>query len=74
MIDTLMKYRDRASSSGVLDELGLEEGSYVIMTLHRPSNVDVKANFVSILNALSEIHQRVKIVFPMHPRWISAGK
>ena len=68
MIDTLMKYRDRASSSGILDELSLESGSYVIMTLHRPSNVDVKANFVSILNALSEIQQRIKIVFSMHPR------
>ena len=38
------------------------------MTLHRPSNVDVKSNFVKILNALAEIQRLIKIVFPIHPR------
>jgi len=68
MIDTLLKYKERASSDAITDELGLEKHSYVLMTLHRPSNVDIKANFVNILNALAEIQQQIKIVFPMHPR------
>ena len=70
MIDTLIKYKDKASAaaSGIMDELGLEKGSYVIMTLHRPSNVDVKSNFADILKALLEIQNRIKIVFPIHPR------
>ena len=38
------------------------------MTLHRPSNVDVKENFEKLLNAFSEIEQDLKIVFPIHPR------
>ena len=67
-IDTLMKYKDKASFTGILGELGVESGSYVIMTLHRPSNVDIKANFVSILRALAEIQEQIKILFPMHPR------
>lgn len=68
MIDTLMKYKEQASSSGIIDELGLTKDSYVLMTLHRPSNVDSRANFVKILNALEEIQQKTKTVFSMHPR------
>jgi UDP-N-acetylglucosamine 2-epimerase (non-hydrolysing) len=68
MIDTLMKYKDKASSDSMLNDLNLERHSYVLMTLHRPSNVDVKSNFVKILNALAEIQRLIKIVFPIHPR------
>ena len=68
MIDTLLKYRDTASSNGILNELGLEKRSYALMTLHRPSNVDVKANLVNILNALAEVQRWIKIVFSIHPR------
>jgi len=67
-IDTLLKYKDQASSNEILDELGLDRESYALMTLHRPSNVDDEANFVDILNALEKIQQRIKLVFPMHPR------
>ena len=67
-IDTLLKYKDQASSSEILDELGLDRESYVLMTLHRPSNVDDKANLMDILDALEKIQRRIKLVFPMHPR------
>ena len=67
-IDTLLKYRDQSSCCGILDELGLDRRSYALMTLHRPSNVDIKANFVNILDALAEVQQRVKLIFPMYPR------
>src|SRR5262245_22280153 len=39
MIDTLLRHRERAAASRVLDELGLESGGYALVTLHRPSNV-----------------------------------
>ena len=68
MIDTLMKYREKALSDQVWKEFGLEKNSYILMTLHRPSNVDIKANLVSILDALAEIQRRIKIIFPIHPR------
>ena len=67
-IDTLLKYKEKASSSGILERLELDKRSYALMTLHRPSNVDVKANFVDILNALAEVQRRTKIIFPIHPR------
>src|SRR5207253_2409917 len=40
MIDTLLKHRERARSSGILSTLGLAPKAYAVCTLHRPSNVD----------------------------------
>ena len=68
MVDTLMKYREKASSNGILQELGLTKGSYALMTLHRPANVDVKVNLAGILDALEEIQRSIKIVLSIHPR------
>ena len=68
MIDTLMKYREKASSNGILKDLGLDNKSYALMTLHRPSNVDVKENLSGILDALEEIQRSIKIVLSIHPR------
>ena len=68
MVDTLMKYKEKASSNEILQELGLVKGSYTLMTLHRPSNVDIKENLVGILNGLEEIQHSIKIVLSIHPR------
>src|SRR5690554_970358 len=40
MIDTLLKHRSRFQKPAVWDKIGLEEKNYLVMTLHRPSNVD----------------------------------
>jgi len=68
MIDSLMTQLDRARQSSVLTTLDLQEKSYAVLTLHRPSNVDEQAAFVRILDALEEIARRLPIVFPAHPR------
>ncbi|HDL64217.1 MAG TPA: UDP-N-acetyl glucosamine 2-epimerase, partial [Proteobacteria bacterium] len=68
MIDTLLKNRERAESSTVLEKHGLTPGSYAVLTLHRPSNVDDPEVFLSILNALSVIQNDMPIIFPLHPR------
>src|SRR5881394_1038006 len=68
MIDSLMTQLDRARQSSVLKTLELQEKSYAVLTLHRPSNVDEPAAFVRILDALEEIALRLPIVFPAHPR------
>jgi len=79
MIDTLMKYKEKAvldARHWMLDTApayaggasSIDHPEYALMTLHRPSNVDIKANFVNILNALAEVQQRIRIIFPMHPR------
>jgi UDP-N-acetylglucosamine 2-epimerase (non-hydrolysing) len=72
MIDSLIRHIDLARKSYTLRELGLQQGrdieKYCLVTLHRPSNVDEKAGFEAILNALSIISRKIKVVFPMHPR------
>ncbi|MHC4731799.1 MAG: UDP-N-acetyl glucosamine 2-epimerase, partial [Planctomycetota bacterium] len=68
MIDSLVANLERAQSSRVLDELGLSPGSFGVLTLHRPSNVDDPATLLSIMGALHRISRRLPIVFSCHPR------
>jgi UDP-N-acetylglucosamine 2-epimerase (non-hydrolysing) len=68
MIDTLLAARDRARASDVLTRLGLAEGEYGLVTLHRPSNVDDPAQLRALLAVLDEVAKRVKLCFPIHPR------
>jgi UDP-N-acetylglucosamine 2-epimerase (non-hydrolysing) len=68
MIDTLLAARDRARALPVLEPLGLASGSYALLTLHRPSNVDDPATLIQILGALDRVAADLPIVFPVHPR------
>ncbi len=72
MIDTLVRLLPRADPSVLLKTLGLMTilgpRSFVLVTLHRPSNVDDDAMLTDLLRALTEIAQTVPVVFPMHPR------
>ena len=68
MIDTLMANKAKADQSSVLKTLGLAPNSYAVLTLHRPSNVDVRDTFLKILDALEEVQHRLPIIFPIHPR------
>ena len=68
MIDSLLKHRDSAERSTVLHDLKLESKRYGLITLHRPSNVDIKENLENILGALLQLQRDLPLVFPMHPR------
>lgn len=68
MIDSLIKNLERARQSTIKSRLGLAEGSYAVLTLHRPSNVDNRQTFEGILDALEAISRSLPIVFPVHPR------
>jgi len=68
MIDTLLKHKERTKSSTILSDLKLMPRSYGVLTLHRPSNVDDKKAFQSMLDALFEIARKISIIFPCHPR------
>jgi len=70
MIDTLLRHRERALALDVLGEYGLQPQGYALLTLHRPSNVDVPQVLSGILNALAEIQARLPILFPAHPRTV----
>jgi UDP-N-acetylglucosamine 2-epimerase (non-hydrolysing) len=70
MIDTLLRHRERALALGALGEHGLEAQRYALLTLHRPSNVDVPQVLSGILDALARIQTRLPILFPAHPRTV----
>jgi UDP-N-acetylglucosamine 2-epimerase (non-hydrolysing) len=68
MIDSLLTHLPAAKATGILGKLGVTPGSYAVLTLHRPSNVDDPQVFRDLLGALEEIQREVPIVFPVHPR------
>lgn len=68
MIDSLQVAKDRAKKLTTYANLGLKKKDYVLLTLHRPENVDDKKIFAGILGALREVQEKVGIIFPVHPR------
>ena len=68
MIDSLVQHLQKASQENTLKDMQVEPDQYVLMTLHRPSNVDNKENFIKILNAVQTIKKDYPIIFPIHPR------
>jgi UDP-N-acetylglucosamine 2-epimerase (non-hydrolysing) len=68
MIDSLLGYLDRAERSDSLERLSLGAGGYVLVTLHRPSNVDHASTFAGIFGALARVAASLPVVFPVHPR------
>jgi UDP-N-acetylglucosamine 2-epimerase (non-hydrolysing) len=70
MIDSIELLRDRIESDEIVGELGLEPAGYVLATLHRPSNVDVREPLAEAVAALGEVARRIPVVFPAHPRTV----
>jgi len=73
MIDSLLRHRDLAAKSPILDRLGLPRSGaacrpYGVLTLHRPSNVDDPETLQGILSAVSEFAAELPVFFPIHPR------
>ena len=67
MIDTLFRHQPMATLDRVADRVNVKDGGYAVLTLHRPSNVDVLETF-RILTAVAEIAAGLPVVFPVHPR------
>jgi len=68
MIDSLVYYLPKAEKSKVLEDYELEKGKYILVTMHRPSNVDNEDGLRGLMNMLNELAKEHKILFPMHPR------
>lgn len=68
MIDSLLSVLPRARSLGMCERLKVRSGSYVLATLHRPSNVDDPERLALLLRVLVRVAQDRPVVFPMHPR------
>lgn len=74
MIDTLFQFLPIADKSDILTKMSLSPKEYILITMHRPSNVDTRDNLEAILKAFAEIQDKAKIVFPMHPRTLGRIK
>ncbi len=72
MIDTLMTHRDAVAAPQLLGNLGLTPRGYLVVTLHRPSNVDDPARLGAIVRALAD--SPLPVVFPIHPRTRAAAE
>jgi UDP-N-acetylglucosamine 2-epimerase (non-hydrolysing) len=68
MIDTLLKHRPRFRKPSVFDEIPLEDGRYIVLTLHRPANVDEENTLRELIDEIMNHSQDLPVVFPVHPR------
>lgn len=68
MIDTLLKQRPNFQKPQIWDEIGLKEKNYIVMTLHRPANVDEESKLKELLDEIIAHSQDLPLVFPVHPR------
>jgi UDP-N-acetylglucosamine 2-epimerase (non-hydrolysing) len=68
MIDTLMAQLPRIRDMALPARLGLEPAQFIVVTLHRPSNVDDPTSLGRIVEMLIEQANRHVVVFPVHPR------
>jgi UDP-N-acetylglucosamine 2-epimerase (non-hydrolysing) len=68
MIDTLLANRHRFKKPKIWKDIGLEIGNFLVVTLHRPNNVDKELKLKLILDAITESCHGIPIIFPVHPR------
>ena len=68
MIDTLLANRSRFRRPEVFDALQLTEGQYIMMTMHRPANVDEEAHLKALMEQIITNVHGLPIIFPIHPR------
>ncbi len=68
MIDTLLKQRSRFTAPAIFETTGLKPQGYLVMTLHRPANVDVQENLSLLISEIMNNSSGLPVVFPVHPR------
>jgi UDP-N-acetylglucosamine 2-epimerase (non-hydrolysing) len=68
MIDTLLKQRPRFQRPEVWEILNLVEKEYLVMTLHRPANVDEEAKLKELMDEIIQNSGNFPLIFPVHPR------
>jgi UDP-N-acetylglucosamine 2-epimerase (non-hydrolysing) len=72
MIDSLEEHRARVAAREPLADLGIPDAAYLLVTLHRPSNVDDIGRLGRILDSLARLP--LPVVFPIHPRTLAAAE
>jgi UDP-N-acetylglucosamine 2-epimerase (non-hydrolysing) len=68
MIDTLMANKPKFTKPVFFDELNLKEKGYIVMTLHRPANVDQGEKLKKLIDEIVNNVEGIPVIFPIHPR------
>lgn len=68
MIDTLYRNMKRLRKPQFLQSLNIKEKDYLLVTLHRPSNVDIIERFKTIIRQINKYSRNFPVIFPVHPR------
>lgn len=68
MIDTLLLNIDRFNCPEIYTNLNLSKDEYIVLTLHRPANVDQDDKLRDFLSAISIGANGLPVLFPVHPR------
>ena len=68
MIDTLKVQMSKFKKPTLFDINSLTKGNYIVLTLHRPGNVDDPENLEVLLKTITENSNNYKVIFPIHPR------
>jgi len=68
MIDTLLKHRHRFRPPQIWSDLNLQKNEYLVITLHRPANVDDDDKLNVLIDELKYLSKGLPLIFPAHPR------
>ncbi len=68
MIDSLVHFRKKAARDSILKKIGVKSKEYILMTMHRPHNVDYEKGLKDILQIIKNAAKHKHIVFAIHPR------
>lgn len=68
MIDTLTEMLNQVRNSKFLSTLDVQHEDHVVITLHRPSNVDNPDQLLLLLEEIKKMSEQFDIIWPIHPR------
>ncbi|WP_026897745.1 non-hydrolyzing UDP-N-acetylglucosamine 2-epimerase [Daejeonella oryzae] len=68
MIDTLLKQMPNFKKPPVWDQADLKDKEYLVITLHRPANVDQEQDLKTLIDEIVALSRELPIIFPVHPR------
>ena len=70
MDEVLSTYKDKINGSDILERLGLEKQKYILLSAHREENIDIEANFMSLMNSVNAMAGKydILVLYSCHPR------
>lgn len=72
MIDTLLGNTERLKQPDLFDQLQLKKKEYILLTMHRPANVDENDKLKTFLQVITNNVNGLPVIFPIHPRTAKA--